>query len=90
MEKVEECRLTTIDNPFDPFDQFDEWYRYDEEVLDYGTCSLLARFSIDTSGLSDEEAIIENNNVIDHIIRYDSRDIYIKVKRKPKTEQKSV
>lgn len=76
-----ECRLTTIDNPYDPFEQFDSWFLYDTEK-GYNTCGYLARIAKTSSDYSDEEnnEIIED--AIDEIIKYDFLNIYKKVKRK--------
>jgi hypothetical protein len=76
-----ECRLTTIDNPYDPFEQFDSWFLYDTEK-GYNTCGYLARIANTSSDYSDEEnnEIIED--AIDEIIKYDFLNIYKKVKRK--------
>lgn len=62
----EEYMLTTIDNPYDPFTQFENWYAYDEHC-GYATCGLLARLSMTSSDMSDEEnlkAIDEATNEI--------------------------
>ena len=39
---VEECMLTTFDNPYDPFEQFASWFLFDVEK-GYNTCSYLGR-----------------------------------------------
>ena len=78
MEKTKKYMLTTIDNPFNPFTQFIEWLQFDN-MHDYGTCELLARFSNTSDQLSEEENREVNEQAIDDIIKYDPRGIYIKV-----------
>ncbi len=51
---MEEVRLTTIDNPFDPFEQFNEWFVYDI-TKGYNTCNRLASLATTSDQLSDEE-----------------------------------
>jgi len=77
----QECRLTTIDNPYDPFDQFSLWFLYDIENQ-YFTCEYLGRFAITSEQLSDEENQEEIERAIDEIIKYDFRNIYKKVFKK--------
>lgn len=77
-----ECRLTTIDNPFDPFTQFDDWFVYDVGQ-GYNSCGLLARVSNTTPDLTEDEYNQEVERAIDEIVRNDFRDIYIKVKKQP-------
>ena len=80
MNESNECRLTTIDNPFDPFTQFDDWFLFDTEK-GYNSCSRLDRIT----RLSDEMSEVEINNeierAIDEIIKYDFLNIYKKVKK---------
>ena len=71
------CRLTTIDNPFDPFEQFDAWFLFDEEK-GYHSCAYLGRIANTSSQLSDEENDLEIERAIDEIIKYDILNIYIK------------
>lgn len=72
--------ITTIDNPYDPFTQFNQWFFFDV-MKGYNTCQYLARLAKTSDSLSDEEnnAVIEE--AIDEIIKYDFRNIYLKVKR---------
>jgi hypothetical protein len=73
-----DCRLTTIDNPFDPFEQFTSWYSFDVEHH-YNTCSLIARISNVTDDMSQDEVDEELERVIDEIIKQDFMNIYKKV-----------
>ena len=79
---MEECRLTTFDNPFDPFEQFSSWFLFDVEK-GYNTCSYLGRIAKTSDQLSEDENEQEVERAIDEIIKYDFRNIYKKV-HKPK------
>ena len=76
-----DCRLTTIDNPFDPFEQFTSWYLFDVEHH-YNTCALMARLSNTSDDMSQDEIDEETERVIDEIIKQDFLNIYKKVTRK--------
>lgn len=82
-----ECMLTTIDNPYDYFDQFEDWYAYDLEA-GYSTLSYLARIAMLSESLSDKEMCDEIERAVDEIIKYDFRNIYIKVKRDIKEDDR--
>ena len=77
---VNECALTTYDNPFDPFTQFDSWFAFDTEK-GYYTCSRIARLTNLTDDMSEVERNEEIEREIDKIIEIDVLDIYKKVKR---------
>ena len=77
---VNDCTLTTFDNPYDPFTQFNEWFMFDVEK-GYYTCSKLARIANTTDDMSEVEIIKENERAIDEIIKYDFMNVYKKVKR---------
>ena len=77
---VNECALTTYDNPFDPFTQFDSWFAFDTEK-GYYTCSRIARLTNLTDDMSEVERNEEIERAIDKIIEIDVLDIYKKVKR---------
>lgn len=72
--------LTTFDNPYDPYEQFDSWYMFDQDK-GYSSCSYLDRIARTSEQLSDEENNLEVERAIDEIIKYDFRNIYVKVKR---------
>lgn len=82
-----ECMLTTIDNPYDPFDQYDDWLRFDLEA-GYSTNSYLARIAMLSESLSDKEMSDEIERAIDEIIKYDFRNIYVKVKKDVKEDDR--
>ena len=76
---MSECRLTTIDNPYDPFTQFDSWFMFDIEK-GYNTCGYLGRIARTSDQFTDEENDEEIERAIDEIIKYDFMNIYRKVK----------
>ena len=82
---TKECRLTTIDNPFDPFEDFTSWYLFDTEK-GYNSCSYLGRVSYTSDELSDAENEEEIERAIDEIIKYDFMNIYKKVTKETKKE----
>ncbi len=75
-----ECRLTTVDNPYDPFTQFDSWLMFDIEK-GYNSCEYLGRIARTSEQFTDEENIEEVERAIDEIIKYDPFNIYKKVTR---------
>lgn len=82
-----DCRLTTVDNPFNPFEQFTSWYMFDVEK-GYNTCSYLARIAKLSDDMSQDEVDIETERAIDEIIKYDFMNIYTKVYRnQPETTE---
>lgn len=75
-----ECKLTTIDNPFDPFEQFDDWLRFDEDK-GYNTCSYLARIAKITDDMTPNEEDAEIERAIDEILSLNPIALYKKVRR---------
>ena len=82
---ISDCRLTTVDNPFDPFEQFTSWFLFDVEK-GYNTCSKLDRLSNVTEDMSQDEIDEEIERVIDEIIANDFLNVYKKVRRKEEQE----
>lgn len=74
------CALTTIDNPYNPFEQFIPWFLFDVEK-GYNSSSYLGRIARTSDSLSEEENDREVERAIDEIIKYDARNIYVKVKQ---------
>ena len=75
-----ECRLTTVDNPYDPFTEFNSWFLYDVEK-GYNSSALLARVLDSDPNISDENTPEEIETAIDQIIKNDFMNIYKKVKK---------
>lgn len=78
------CRLTTVDNPFDPFEQFTSWFMFDTEK-GYNSSAYVARIAKTSDQFTEEENNKEIERAIDEIIKYDFMNIYKKVKRKEKS-----
>ena len=66
---MEEVRITTVDNPFNPFTDWDDWYFYDL-TQGYHTCERLASIAKTSNQLSDSENNEEINDAIDELIRF--------------------
>lgn len=77
---MNECMLTTIDNPFNPFDDFTSWFLFDVEK-GYYTCSRLARIAHLSEDMTQKEENEEVERAIDEIIEFDFTNLYKKVKR---------
>lgn len=77
---VRECRLTTIDNPYNPFENFDLWFNYDS-INGYNTCGYLARVAFTSDQLTDYENNLVIETAIDSIIQNDFMGLYTKVYR---------
>ena len=71
--------LSTNDNPFNPFKDFKNWLLFDIEK-NYNSNEYLARIARTSEEFSDYENDLEIEKAIDEIIKYDFRNIYIKVK----------
>ena len=75
--------LSTIDNPYNPFTNFEEWYAFDElQAFKEGRatcCSYLARMSMESDDVSDEELEEIQEMVIDDIVKLNLTGKFIKV-----------
>lgn len=72
-----DCRLTTIDNPYDPFEQFTLWFLFDV-INGYNTCGYLANVVNYKDDMSEYEINVEHERAIDKIISHDFLGIYKK------------
>lgn len=72
------CMLTTIDNPYNPFEDFKKWYLFDVQN-GYNSCAYLARLARISDDLTEKENDEEIERVIDEIIEFDFRNVYVKV-----------
>lgn len=72
------CALTTFDNPFNPFENFDEWFAFDIQH-GYNTCGKLMRIANIENDMSEVEYNNEIERAIDEIIQYDFVELYKKV-----------
>lgn len=78
---LNEIRLTTKDNPFNPFEQFSDWFMFDVEK-GYNTCSHLARFTHFDDDMSELEQENERQKAINKVLEYDFGNIYKTIARK--------
>ena len=74
---MDDFRLTTFDNPYDPFEQFDT-------EKGYNTCGKLDRISDYSDDMTEKEVNDEHNRAIDELISFDFLNIYKKVPRNSK------
>lgn len=74
---MEECMLTTVDNPYDPFTEYDQWYSYDTEK-GYNSCSYLARIADTSNAYTNAENELIVQQAIDDIVCNKSFGIYMK------------
>lgn len=88
-ETINDCMLTTFDNPYDPFEQFEEWFLFDVEK-GYNTCAYMGRLSKITDDMSQKEIDEECDRVMDQIIKYDFMNIYKKVCRDMSKETEEI
>ena len=75
---MSECRITTLDNPYNPFTDFDNWHQFDEEH-GYCTCGLIVRLGIFDDDMPPGILHDEFERVVDEIYEYNILGIYKKV-----------
>lgn len=78
--EIEECMLTTTDNPFNPFTEWDDWYAFDERK-GYHSSSLLARVIITSDELSEADQLLAMERAVDEIVRENISGRHRKVHR---------
>ena len=49
----EQCRITTLDNPYNPFTQFEEWFKWDE-FHGYHSSGMLANLALSSPSFSED------------------------------------
>lgn len=76
-----ECKLTTVDNPFNPFEQFNAWFVFDMVVNNYDCCGRLMRIANIKDDMTESEQEIEIERAIDKIVANDVLGIYKKFVR---------
>jgi len=76
---LNDCMLSTVDNPYNPYENFDEWYLFDMDK-GYNSCGRLARIAQLSDDMSDEEVDAETERAIDLIIKNDFLNLFIKVR----------
>ena len=74
---TKECRLTTVDNPFDPFEDFTSWYLFDMEK-GYDCCGRVDRLVNITDEMTDYEIECEVERAIDRLVELDFTDTFKK------------
>lgn len=77
---IEDCALTTVDNPYNPFTHWDQWYSYDE-AKGYHTCGLLARFTITSHEISEIDQDLAIQTAINEIVELNPLGIHRKIFR---------
>ena len=82
---TKECRLTTIDNPFDPFEDFTSWYLFDMEK-GYDCCGRVDRLANYSDDMTEYEIDSEYERAIDRLIELDVTDLFKKVTRETSKE----
>lgn len=66
---LEEVRITSVDNPYNPFTDWDSWFCYDLQ-MGYHTCERLASIAHTSDQLSDMENIEIVNEAIDELVKF--------------------
>lgn len=75
---VTRSMVTTIDNPHSPFDNFAAWYAYDVSS-GYHTSALLARITMTTDDLSEEDYDLAVEQAVDSVVKENVLGVFIKV-----------
>ena len=71
---TKECRLTTVDNPFDPFEDFTSWYLFDMEK-GYDCCGRVDRLANYSDDMTENEIEMENGGGDTAKINVDGKEI---------------
>ena len=84
--KIEQCMLTTIDNPFDPFENFREWFLFDISK-GYNCCGKVERIARRREDATEKEDLLETERAIDVIIKNHFLNIYKKISKETAIER---
>jgi len=77
---ADEVMITTTDNPFNPLLDYDSWMRWDM-MKGYNTNALLARITITSHELSDEDQSVALRRAMDEIVKYNASGVHTLVTR---------
>lgn len=77
---LNDCAITTFDNPYDPFEQFAQWDLYDKEQ-GYNSNQKVARLANFSDDMTEKEISEEYERAIDTLISIDFTNTYKKVRR---------
>lgn len=72
---MDEIRITTLDNPFNPFTDFARWFMFDV-VNGYNTCGKLERLTNITDDMTEKEIEEQRNHAIDFLLDNDLFKMY--------------
>ncbi len=75
---MNQCMITTGDNPNNPFTHYDEWLSFDTEK-GYNSERLLAFYSKASVNMTEEEYNQATSDAIDHILELNVSGRHIKV-----------
>ena len=70
--------LTTTDNPWNPWTEWDAWRAWDEQA-GYFTLAYLARITVSSDDISDQDQDLAVENGIEEIIRLNINGMYVSV-----------
>lgn len=77
--------LSTSDNPWNPWTDWDQWRAWDEQA-GYWTLPYLARITVSSDELSDQDQDLAVELAIEEILRLNINGMYIAVEE-PKTSK---
>lgn len=72
---MDEIRITTLDNPFNPFTDFARWFMFDVSN-GYNTCGKLERLTNITDDMTDKEIEEQRNYAINFLLDNDLFKMY--------------
>lgn len=75
---MKSCRITTIDNPWNPYTDFLKWWEHDHE-FGYNTLEMVAYFAKTSTELEEEDYIDEVSYAIDKVLEINPFGRHIKI-----------